>query len=193
MPTPTGRRRPRVPIWFVVCAPVNPTRVDQASATTAVPPCAGKESTLDSVIATTAEGQSLGDDLRNVLAAAATLAGESSVGIVHLEYGCDRVAHWSARAEARRVECDPDASKVLRRALETARKHGAGAATAAHLRLALDAWARRHGLAPEMMARVRARIVADEGGPEAAVNLRNRQSPKGVGDLPPFTDPPVAA
>ena len=148
---------------------------------------------MDSVIATTAEGQSLGDDLRTVLAAAATFAGEFPVGIVHLEYGCDCVAHWTAPAEAISVRCDPDASKVLRRALETARKDGAGTATAAHLRLALDAWARRHGLAPEMTARVRARIVADEGGPEAAVNLRNRQSAKGVGDLPPFTDPPVAA
>ena len=148
---------------------------------------------MDMVIPATVEGHSLGDDLRGVLATAASLAGASLVGIVHLEYGCDRAAHGNSRVEATRVECDPDASKVLRRALDTARTNGEPAATAAHLRLALNAWARRHGLAPAMLARVRARIVACEGGTEAAVNLRNRDGAKGTGDRPPFTDPPVAA
>lgn len=148
---------------------------------------------MDSVSATTIEGLPFEEDLRRVLATAATLAGTSTVGVMHLEYGWDWSVQGAVPAGGGRIECDSDASRVVRRAIALARSEGAPRATAGHLRSALDSWARRYGLAHAMLARVRARIVAGEGGIEAAVNLRNRVSSKGEGNLPPVSDPPIAA
>gem|GEM_PF-4930630 len=148
---------------------------------------------MDRMTATTIDGFPPEDDLRCVLSTASTLAGSSSVGVMHLEHGWDRSVQGVLPAGSARIACDANASRVVRRAFALARAEGAMRATAGHLRIALDSWARRYGLAPATLARVRARIVGGEGGIEAAVNLRNRDDCKGDGDNPPVSDPPIAA
>ena len=188
-----------IPVRGVAHRPGSPAQASDPArvAVARAPPlsCRRRERslTVDRVTATTIDGFPVEDDLRCVLLTAATLAGSSSVGVIHLEYGWDRTVQGILPAWSDRIACDADASRVVRRALALARAEGVPRATAGHLRIALNSWARRYGLAPAMLAQVRARIVAGEGGIEPAVNLHNRDCSTGDSDLPPVSDSPIAA